>query len=285
MSDPKNVLVTGCSSGFGLIIATHLASCGHKVIATMRNLEKQGDLLETAKELQVNIETLHLDVTDNSSISVVKDHLASNYGNLDVLINNAGFGMAGFFEDLTENDIRNQMETNFFGVQNVTRQMLPLLKQKAGSKIINISSVSGFTASPAFSAYCSSKWALEAFTESLRFELRFFGVDVLLIEPGSYKTKIFFENARVATNFYNKESSYYQLSQHLKNTIDLSISKNTKDPKDIARLAEQLINQKNPPFRNIPDLSSKLVYIFRKYSPFWLYSWIIEKAMLQKCKQ
>ena len=284
MSEQKIVLITGCSSGFGLIMATHLAACGHKVIATMRSLEKETDLLSKASELQVKIETLHLDVTNNESISVVKDHLTSKYGHLDVLINNAGFGMAGFFEDLTENDIREQMETNFFGVQNVTRQMLPLLKQKPGSKIINISSVSGFTASPAFSAYCTSKWALEAFSECLRLELKFFGIDVLLIEPGSYITKIFSENARLATNFYNKESQYYNLSCHLKNTIDVSLSKNTKDPQDIAKLAEKLINQKNPPFRNIPDFSSKLLYIFRKYSPFWLYSWIIEKVMLQKCK-
>lgn len=285
MQEQKTVLITGCSSGFGLLMATHLAKCGHRVIATMRNLEKETDLLHKAKDLQVNIVTLHLDVTDNDSISRIKEHIASNYGNLDVLINNAGFGMAGFFEDLTEKDIREQMETNFFGVQNVTRQMLPLLKEKPGSKIINISSVSGFTASPAFSAYCSSKWALEAFSESLRFELKFFGVDVLLIEPGSYMTKIFSENARVATNFYNKDSDYYQLSQLLKSKIDLSISKNKKDPQDIAKLTEKLIDQKNPQFRNIPDLSSKILYIFRKYSPFWLYSWILEKAMLMKCKE
>ena len=115
---------------------------------------------------------------------------------LDCVVNNAGYGIGGAFEDLTQEEIREQMETNFFGVQNVIREALHLMRNRGEGRIINISSVSGFSASPCFGAYNASKWALEGFSESLRYELKPFGIKVLLIEPGIYKTKILTENRR-----------------------------------------------------------------------------------------
>lgn len=188
-------------------------------------------------------------------------------------------GLADFFEDLTDEEIRGIMETNFFGVQNVTREVIPLMRQRRNGKIINISSVSGFSTSPAFGAYNASKWALEGFSESLRYELSFFGIDVLLIEPGVYKTKIFYENSREAANFNNPESPYYMVSQYLRELVMKNVEDCHKDIEEVPILIERLIRAAKPPFRNIPDIESKFLYLLRRVLPFWLYSLIIRQAL------
>lgn len=277
----KIVLITGCSSGFGLHTAAHLAVKGYHVIATMRHLEKQNALINEVKKRGATVDVLALDVTDKSSVKNAVKEIAAKYGYLDVLVNNAGFGFGGFFEDLTDEEIRQIMETNFFGVQNVTREVIPLMRQRRKGKIINISSVSGFSASPAFGAYNASKWALEAFSESLRYELKFFGIDVLLIEPGTYKTKIFYENAHYAANFNNPESPYYPISQFLKKKVMAYVEDCHKDIEEIPVLVEKLIRAANPSFRNVPDIESKTLYILRKILPFSVYSWMLQKALFK----
>lgn len=278
----KIALITGCSSGFGLLIACRLAQSGIRVIATMRNLEKKASLLEEAQKRGVNLDLIPLNVTDAQSIYSAKISIEQKYGQLTYLINNAGYGLGGFFEDLTEKEIRDQMETNFFGVQNVTRAFLPLLKKSANAKIISISSVSGFSTSPCFGAYNCSKWALEAFCESLRYELSLFNIDVLLINPGIYRTEIFDSNAHYAQGFERKNSPYYQHSQNLKQKITKTVENCKKDPEDIAKLVEKLIKAKNPPFRNMPDFASKILYVLRKVLPFKWYASMIKKAVLKK---
>ncbi len=278
-SPSKIILITGCSSGFGLLMAARLASKGHTILATMRNLEKKQALLDEVSKRNGTVDLYALDVTNKKSIELAISKIIVKYGYIDVLINNAGYGIGGFFEDLTEEEIRKQMETNFFGVQNVTREVLPIMRKRQQGKIINISSVAGFSASPAFGAYNASKWALEAFSESLYYELQLFGIDVLLIEPGTYKTKIFEENACYAKNFNNKKSPYYQYSQQLKKRVMNYHVNCQKDTEQIAILAEKLINAKNPPFRNIPDIESQILSFLRKFLPFKIYRWIIKTAL------
>lgn len=283
-TESKVVLITGCSSGFGLLTAARLSVQGHQVIASMRDLNKSTALLEEVKRRGGTVDTLALDVTDKASVKQAVNDIAAKYGHLDVLVNNAGYGIGGFFEDLTDEEIRQQFETNFFGVQNVTRAVIPLMRARRKGRIINISSVAGFSTSPAFSAYNASKWALEAFSESLRYELRFFGIDVLLIEPGTYRTKIFYENARYAQNFRNPQSPYYPISTHLENRVREYVDDCFKDPEEIAILIEKLIKAKNPPFRSIPDIESQLLFTLRKILPFRAYSFIIQKALFSKLK-
>ncbi len=283
-SSPKIILITGCSSGFGLLTAARLASKGHQVIATMRDIHKQGALLSEVNKREGRVTILQLDVTSKNSIQHTIAEIASKYGYLDVLVNNAGYGVGGFFEDLTEEEIRQQMETNFFGVQNVTREVIALMRQRKKGKIINISSVAGLSASPCFSAYNASKWALEGFSESLRYELKMWGIDVHLIEPGTYKTKIFYENARYCKNFDNPDSPYYALSQHLRKKVIDYVNDCHKDPEDVAALVEKIITGKNLPFRNIPDMESQILLWVRKLLPFRLYSGMIQKALLEKIK-
>jgi len=287
MSDPANskvVLITGCSSGFGLHTAIHLSTKGYTVVATMRNLEKQAVLKEEVHQRKGQVDILQLDVTDNTSIKDAVKQIASKYGCVDVLVNNAGCGLGGFFEDLAEEEIRQIMETNFFGVQAVTREVIPLMRRRKQSKIINISSISGFSTSPAFGAYNASKWALEGFSESLRYELKFFGIDVLLIEPGTYKTKIFTENARYASNFNNTQSPYYPISQFLRKRVTDHYEECDKDIEEVPELIEKLIKSSNPAFRNIPDIESKILYMLRKLLPFRIYSFILRNVLFSGFK-
>ena len=282
--NPQVILITGCSSGFGFLTAVRLASRGYQVIATMRNLDKKFELENEIAKRKTSIDILQLDVTNVDSIENAINTVSSKYGHLDVLINNAGFGIGGFFEDLTQDEIRTQMETNFFGVQNVTREVIPVMRNQRSGKIINISSVAGFSTSPCFSAYNASKWALEAFSESLHYELKLFGIDVLLIEPGTYNTKIFGENARYAKNFDNPQSPYYAYSQALKEKVLKFVDASRKDPQTVAALVEKLIKAEHPPFRNIPDIESKCLFLLRKFLPFKLYSQLIHTILFQGLK-
>jgi NAD(P)-dependent dehydrogenase (short-subunit alcohol dehydrogenase family) len=308
-STQKSILITGCSSGFGLLTAARLAAKGYQVYATMRDITRSGAMLEEVKKTRLascdfqasrdsldrypflsdkkrggQLMVLPLDVTDKISIEKTVKHVAAQSGYLDVLVNNAGYGLGGAFEDLSEEEIRAQMETNFFGVQNVTRAVIPLMRQRHQGRIINISSVSGFSASPLFGAYNASKWALEGYSESLRYELRFFGIDVLLVEPGTYKTRIFYENARYAKNFTNPNSPYHAISRFLEKKVRELVDGCHKDPEEIAELIEKMIRARNPPFRNIPDLETKIQYLCRKILPFRFYSFLLEKMLFQGFK-
>ncbi|MCX5682023.1 MAG: SDR family oxidoreductase [Candidatus Omnitrophica bacterium] len=220
-----------------------------------------------------------LDVTDVESVKNAVSKIKAQHGRLDVLVNNAGYGIGGFFEDLTQDEIRSQMETNFFGVQNVTREVLPLMREQKHGLIINISSISGLAAWPCFGAYNASKWALEGFSESLFYELMPFGIKVCLIEPGVYRTKIFYENRKYATNFFNHDSPYYKTSQIFQKRLNDHIKANDRDPEEVAATVEKLINSENPSFRNIPDSRSRLLYAVRRFLPFRLFSWIAAKVL------
>jgi short-subunit dehydrogenase len=159
--------------------------------------------------------------------------------------------------------------------------VIPLMRAKRKGKIINISSIAGINASPAFSAYTASKWALEAFSESLRHELKFWGIDVLLVEPGTYKTKIFYENAQYAKNFHNKNSPYYPASAFLEKKVKDYVDNCFKDPEDVAALVEKLIQAKNPPFRNIPDIETQLLFSLRRLLPFRVFSGVYRRALFK----
>ena len=281
---PKVILITGTSSGFGLLTAARL-SAKHKVIATLRSLDKSGSLLSEVNHRQGVIDLLELDVTQKRSIESAVQYVAGKYGYLDVLVNNAGYGIGGYFEDLTEDEIRAQMETNFFGVQNMIRETLPLMRPRKQGKIINISSIAGLTASPCFGAYTASKWALEGFSESLYYELMPFGIHVALIEPGTYKTKIFQENAKYAKNFADPQSPYYYYSQHLKKKVMNFVNGCRKDPEMVARLVEKLIDDPYPHFRNIPDWESRIRLFLRKVLPFELHSYLTERLLFGDLKK
>ena len=282
--NPQIILITGTSSGFGLLIAARLASYGHKVVATMRDLAKKDALLKEVEKRGGKIDILPLDVTDPISIQKAVSEAIHRYKKIDVLVNNAGFGMGGAFEDLSQEDIREQMEANFFGAQNVIRAVLPFMRGQKKGRIINISSMAGLKSTPCLGAYNASKWALEGFSESLYYELKFFGIDVVLVEPGTYKTKIFNQNARYAHDFDNPRSPYYAISQYLKNKMMNYTNHCKKDPEKVAALVERLILARNPPFRNFPDIEVRFLIGLRRILPFKVFSWMIRKGLFSGFK-
>lgn len=267
MNNQKVILITGCSSGFGLLTAARLAAQGHFVWATMRDLERKGPLENELAKRNAQAFIRELDVTKPSTIKNVVEEIQKKHFHIDVLINNAGYGIAGFFEDLSEEEIRAQMETNFFGVQNVCREVIPLMRKRLQGKIINISSIAGRVASPCLGAYNTSKWALEAFSESLYYELGLFGISVVLVEPGSYPTNIFIRNAHYARNFDNAQSPYFSFSQKLRNTSQQSIRKLNRDPDEVARLIENIVNDPRPRLRYVSDFASASRVMAQKILP------------------
>lgn len=267
MNNQKVILITGCSSGFGLLTAARLAAGGHIVWATMRDMSRKLPLENELAKRKTKALIRELDVIDPSTIKNVVEEIQTKHQRIDVLINNAGYGIAGFFEDLSEEDIRRQMEVNFFGVQNVCREVIPLMRQRSQGRIINISSISGQVASPCLGAYNASKWALEAFSESLYFELGLFGISVCLVEPGSYPTNIFTQNAHYAKNFDNAQSPYFSFSQKLRDLSRQSIRKRKRDPENVARLIENIVHKSHPRLRYVPDFSSWLRMTAQKIFP------------------
>lgn len=284
------ILITGCSSGFGMLSSARLAASGHAVYATMRNLDKKGDLLEEVERRGTQVQLMRLDVTDDESIQAVVERIESEEGRLDVLINNAGYGIAGFFEDLSEQEIRDQMETNFFGIQKVTRHALPLMRNTAadrgGVKIINISSVQGRLPIPGLGAYATSKWALEGYSEGLYHELQPFGIHVVSVEPGAYRTKILVENGRMAAGAKDEDSPYAPFTAVFKKKIRRQLEKEAPnlggDAEVVACLIEKIIDTARPRFRYLIGGQAHLSVLLRSLLPFPWFSRLIRRAMFGK---
>lgn len=185
-------LVTGASSGFGLLISTALARGGYRVVATMRDPDRREPLMQEADRLGVGdrLEVVRLDVTDPVSIEAAVAHIMERYGRIDALVNNAGYAVGGFSEEVPLEAWRAQMETNFIGVVAATQAVLPIMRRQREGTVIQIGSVSGRIGLPGYGAYAASKFAVEGFSESLRLEVAPYGIRVYLVEPGAYRTPI-----------------------------------------------------------------------------------------------
>ncbi len=212
-------VITGASSGFGLLTTLELAKKDYLVIATMRNLEKQGNLLSqvTQLNLQQNIKIQQLDVTDQNSLHNFQLFL-KEINKVDLLINNAGYANGGFVEEIPVEEYRKQFETNFFGAISITQLVLPYMREQKSGKIINISSISGQVGFPGLSPYVSSKHALEGWSESLRLEVKPFGINVALVEPGSYNTNIWEVGKQLAENQSETTSPYKEYMDKIQKT-------------------------------------------------------------------
>jgi len=232
---------------------------------------------------------LPLDVTNDNSINKVINTIKKQDSRLDVLINNAGYGIGGFFEDLSEDEIRSQFETNFFGVQKVTRSALPLMRYTASksekefsTKIINISSAQGRSSLPGLGAYGASKFALEGFSESLYFELQPFGVEVVILEPGTYSTKAIDDNSHEADAGLEGDSPYANYTKRLKelhNNI-LITKKGVGEPENVAIMIEDIINRKRNKLRYLAGTQAKIRVLMRTILPFSWFSRIINSFII-----
>jgi NAD(P)-dependent dehydrogenase (short-subunit alcohol dehydrogenase family) len=177
--------ITGTSKGFGRVWAEAALQRGDRVVATARNTDSLSELIDRYGELVL---ALALDVTDKAAIDLAVKRAHDHFGQLDIVVNNAGYGLFGAIEEITEEQAREQMETNFFGPLWVTKAALPYLREQRSGHIIQVSSIGGVHAFPILGLYHASKWALEAFSQSLSGELAGYGVKVTIVEPGGYST-------------------------------------------------------------------------------------------------
>lgn len=205
-----NVLITGCSSGFGFASALAFARRGDRVFATMRDPRAGLALEEAGTAERLALEVLRLDVCDPASIDAAFAH-ATETGPLDVLVNNAGVELRSSIEDASDEDVRHQFDTNVFGVLRTIRAALPAMRARRSGTIVNVSSIAGIVARPYGGLYAASKHALEAISEALHFEVQPFGIRVVLIEPGQYGTRLL-DNAIIGAGF-NAASPYWERAE------------------------------------------------------------------------
>jgi short-subunit dehydrogenase len=243
------VLITGCSSGIGYETALMLARNGFHTFATMRNTKKSDSLEEIIKKERLDLIIRELDVNDDTSIENTINCIKREANRIDVLINNAGYGLVGFFEDLTLDEIRNQFETNFFGVLNMTKKIIPIMRSQKSGTIINISSGAGQVGFPGISAYVSTKFAVEGFSESLTYELSPFGIKVIIIEPGVIKTK-FFGNCIISEQSAKIGSPYSRSLEKLQKDLDM-MQEHATSPAEVAKMILQVLGTDEPKQRYI----------------------------------
>ena len=239
----KTILVTGASSGFGRLTAETLSKSGHKVFAGFRSVE--GARKQIADELKAkNIEVLKVDVTDQAGVDKAIVQLLEKSGNkLDVVVNNAGMASAGLSEGFTAEQARDLFEVNVFGVQRVMRATLPVLRAKRAGLVINVGSILGRVTLPFFGLYGASKYAVEAMTDSYRYELSQLGVDVVLVQPSAYPTNMYAAAQKPANGELVK--SYGETGEVpgkiLKTFMTLFQGENAPNPQDVATAIDKIV--------------------------------------------
>jgi NAD(P)-dependent dehydrogenase (short-subunit alcohol dehydrogenase family) len=272
----KIAIVTGTSSGFGMLCAVELAKAGFEVISTVRGLDKAENLLRLADEQGVSdfIQLHTLDVTSEESVRSFAAYL-SKFPSIDVLVNNAGFALGGFCEELSVDEYRLQFETNVFGVIAVTQTVLPIMRKNRTGRIINMSSISGRFGFPGLSPYTASKHALEGLSESLRLELKPFGIDVILVEPSSYQTNIW---SSVDNTTVSRDSPYHFYMERLLDEIE-SGKAGHGNPLDVANLVAKIASQKKTPKLRYPIGKDIKIRLFMKS----IFPWkLLESVILKK---
>lgn len=248
MTDNQRVaIVTGSSSGIGLDTSITLAQNGFLTYATMRNLDK-GSIIETAAEKEkIPIRVVELDVTDDRSVSDAIQRIISEIGKIDVLVNNAGYGLVGAFEDLSMEEIKSQYETNVFGLMRVTQKVLPIMRNQESGIIVNVSSGAGIFGYPGGSAYVSTKFAVEGLTESISYELESFGIKVVLIEPGFIRTN--FANAMILAKKAQDPNSPYSAMMQTIQSNSGEMAKNASPVDSVSSAILKAVTSTRPNLR------------------------------------
>jgi NAD(P)-dependent dehydrogenase (short-subunit alcohol dehydrogenase family) len=243
----KVSVVTGSSSGIGYETALILARNGFKTYATMRNIEKGVSLNSIAEKENLFIKIVQLDVTDQSSVKNAVETIHDESGKIDVLINNAGYGLVGALEDVSMEEIKSQFETNFYGLIRVTQAVLPIMRNQGSGKIVNISSGAGRFGFPTGSIYVSTKFAVEGLSESLAYEVEPFGIKIILVEPGVIKTN-FFNASNTTKKSLNPNSPYFKMYQNMGSGFSKMIE-NGSTPDVVAKTVLEAISNDMPKLR------------------------------------
>jgi short-subunit dehydrogenase len=282
----KVALVTGASIGIGFETSITLARNGFRTFATMRDLSRSKTIRAAAKKEKLPLSVVQLDVNRYESVLTAVHRIFSNTRRIDVVVNNAGYGLFGAVEDLSMNKIIGQFETNFFGVVRVIKLVLPIMRNQGNGTIVNISSMVGRAAMPLNSVYVASKFALEGFSESIRYELRKFGINVVLIEPGIVRSK-FFENLLMTA--HNTPKSPYSAMVEKRLARFKSISEtNSSSAIDVAATVLKAVESEKPNFRYVIGEDAETVMNMKKVLSdsefeYWVWDSIMEgKGLVRK---
>ena len=244
----KVALVTGSSSGMGFTTAVMLARAGIHTYASMRNLKKSKTITDLANKENLPLQVIQLDVNDDKSVKDAIAKIVTEKERIDVLVNNAGYGLFGSIEDVSIEEMKAQFETNFFGVMRVTQLVLPTMRKQKSGTIVNVSSVGGRISLPVLSAYNSTKFALEGLSESMSYELEPFGIKVVIIEPGVIRTNIM-DSSIFAKKAQDPKSPYFSLIQKVESNFKSMMENKSSPPEEVAKVILGALTSKNPQLR------------------------------------
>ncbi|SFL45720.1 SDR family NAD(P)-dependent oxidoreductase [Salibacterium qingdaonense] len=266
-------VVTGSSGGFGSVFVRTLLEKGYDVIAGVRDTAKGETLVQEAEKLgkQDHLHLWQLDVTNPDDIKRLASFLEKTSQSVEVLINNAGYCQGGVVEGLSEEQWQEQFDVNVFGVIRLTKALLPLFRKQRAGRIINISSISGRIGLPGMAAYAAGKFALEGFSESLRYEMLPFQVYVSLVEPGSYRTGIW---EKALQERAHADEAYDTLTANLENEASQAAS-GSSDPEAAASILKNILKAKKPALRYPMGTSAFLYHFVKPLIPSRLLEWII----------
>ncbi len=241
MSEKKVWFITGCSTGFGRELAKHLLENDYRVAVTSRNTDDITDLVEINAE---NALALELDVNDKKQVRDSVQQAEEHFGKIDVLVNNAGFGYFGAIEESDEDEVRSMFETNFWGLAEMTRTVLPKMREQKSGTIVNISSIGGLVAFPGVGYYNATKFAVNGYSEALQKELAPLGIDVIIVEPSGFRT----DWAGRSANDANKTiDDYAETAGVNKDSIRSVSGKQAGDPVRAAKAIVKAVEAENPP--------------------------------------
>ncbi|USG64931.1 SDR family oxidoreductase [Brevibacillus ruminantium] len=271
-------MLTGCSSGFGLLAAVALAKAGFHVIASMRDPARSGQLDKLAADQGVadTVEVVRMDVTKPDKVSATVDDVVTRHGRIDLLVNNAGFAAGGFAEEVELGEWREQFEVNVFGLIAVTQAVLPHMRSRRSGTIINISSISGRIGFPGLAPYVSSKHAVEGFSESLRMEMLPHGVHVVLIEPGSYRTSIWDKGMEKVVS---RPSSPYFAQMKALTVIIHKIASSAPPPDEVVNVIVRAALDPRPSLRYPVGRDVKLSILAKQWLPWRWFEAAVTKRM------
>jgi NAD(P)-dependent dehydrogenase (short-subunit alcohol dehydrogenase family) len=243
MHEKKVWFITGTSSGFGRALAEEVLAQGNKVIATARKPEVLHDLIEKYPE---TARAVKLDVTNLEEVQHSIQQALEEFGRIDVLVNNAGYGLVGAIEEASNEQVKRQFDTNVFGVLNVTREALPILRKQKYGHIVNIGSMVGFTAFPSFGYYSATKFALEGLSEALAAEVAPLGITTTIVEPGAFNTGY---SSRALVYGENRLPEVYPSTEEMTGAFSHVDSRAVGDPLKAVRVIIEAVESENPPFR------------------------------------
>jgi NAD(P)-dependent dehydrogenase (short-subunit alcohol dehydrogenase family) len=278
MNKQQIVLITGATAGIGRHVALDLARKGFWVIASGRRPEALAALLADAEGLRLN--TIELDVTDSASIARAVEEVDAITGKrgIDVLINNAGYGMAAPIIETSDEDLRRQYDTNVFGLMAVTRAFAPRMMERGRGRIINVSSVGGRVTLPFFGAYNSTKYALESLSDALRRELHAFGIQVALIEPGPIRSDFAEKTMTYVDRYANEASPYAGVYARAHRIRELTDARSA-GPECVARAIEHAIVARRARPRYVMPVSSRLFVWLTGWLPTRVVDWMFQRAL------